>query len=293
MTITALKIIALILMTIDHIGDMIFPDVIWLRYIGRLSAPIFIFCVTEAMKNTHNQKKYLIKLFGFSLITTFFLYMTMLINFCMTGQLHVITLNVTGLLFQGALFIYVIEAVRQKKNKWQLLVVIYVVYQIIMRLLHPLLVQVDFGYEIWFAGPLSCINTHGICWIALFPVFYYSKKKIAVNYIIYCVIYWYIRVSYIFARIGVRLQFYEGEFQSVVFKIVSRIYQFIFRGILGLNTQMAGKFDFRDCQWLMVFSIIFIIFYNGKYGKGMKKLFYVYYPLHIIILYFIRELWVV
>lgn len=81
MTITTLKVIALILMTIDHIGSFIFPDVMWLRYIGRLSAPLFIFCVTEAMRHTCNQRKYLI---------------------------------------QGTLLIYVIEAVRQKKDKWQL-----------------------------------------------------------------------------------------------------------------------------------------------------------------------------
>ena len=120
MTITSLKIAALILMTIDHIGTLVFPHVMWMGYLGRLSAPIFVFCVTEAMRNTSSQKKYLVKLFGFSLVTTFLFYITMLVNFCLTGQMSRIPLNVTGLLFQGALLIYIIEAVRQKKDKWQL-----------------------------------------------------------------------------------------------------------------------------------------------------------------------------
>lgn len=291
MTITTLKVIALILMSIDHIGMMIFPDVMWLRYIGRLSAPIFIFCVTEAMHNTQNQKKYLVRLFSFSLITSFLFYMAMLVNFCRIGQLHSIGTNITGMLFQGALLIYVIEAVRQKKDKWQLLLFGYIVYQIVMRQLYTPILQLDFGYEVWLEGPLSCIYTGGgVLWIALFLVFYYSKHRMAVNYIVYCVIFWYIRASYIFARIGVRLQFYESKLQSYGFKILSGIYEFIFRGVLGLNTRIARDFDVHDCQWLMVFSIIFIMLYNGKYGKGMKKLFYIYYPLHIIVLYFISEL---
>jgi len=282
MTITTLKIIALILMTIDHIGAMLFPDIMWLRYIGRLSAPIFVFCVTQAMKNTHNQKNYLIRLFAFSIITTFLFYGAMLVNFCRIGQLYSIDLNITGMLFQGALLIYIIETVRKKNEKWQCLLSGYVVYQIIMRLLCFPLIKYDFGYLIWFMGPLSSIFSANIWWILLFPVFYYSKNRLAINYIIYCVIFWYYRASFIFARIGVRLEFYG-------FKTIFSIYQFIFGKILGLNTQIARSFDFHDFQWLMVFSILFIMFYNGKYGKGMKKMFYVYYPLHIIVLYFVRE----
>lgn len=66
MTITTLKILALVFMTIDHIGAIFFQDIIWLRYIGRLSAPIFIFCIAEALKHTSDRKKYVIKLFTFS-----------------------------------------------------------------------------------------------------------------------------------------------------------------------------------------------------------------------------------
>ena len=289
MTITTLKIIALILMTIDHIGSMLFPDVMWLGYIGRLSAPIFIFCITEAMRHTHDQKKYLIKLFGFSLITTFLFYAAMMVNFCMMGEMHRIGLNVTGLLFQGALLIYIIEAVRQKKDKWQILLVIYVIYQLMMKLLYTPILQHDFGYEVWLVGPLSSIYSGGgILWIALFLVFYYSKQRMAINYIIYCVLFWFVRVSMIFAKIGVRLEFYGSKYGL---KIISDIYQFIFRGILGLNTRFPISYG-SDYQWLMVFSVIFIMLYNGQYGKGMKKLFYVYYPLHIIVLYFVEQIFI-
>lgn len=286
MTITSLKIAALILMTIDHIGEFVFPQVEWLRYIGRLSAPIFVFCVTEAMKNTSNQKKYLVKLFGFSQVTTFLFYITMLVNFCLTGQMSRIPLNVTGLLFQGALLIYIIEAVRQKKDKWQWFLLAYVFYQIIMNVLQQLILQANFGYEIWITGPISSIRTADVLWIILFLVFYYSKQRTTENYIIYCIVVWLIGAFHIFARIGARLQFYGSKYG---FKIASDIYQLVFGKFLGLNTMVIRGISLHDYQWLMVFSIIFIMFYNGKYGRGMKKLFYVYYPLHIIVLYFVGQ----
>ena len=40
---TTLKIIAMISMVFDHVGDLFFPDVMWPRMIGRLAMPVFPF----------------------------------------------------------------------------------------------------------------------------------------------------------------------------------------------------------------------------------------------------------
>lgn len=53
-----LKIIALVLMTIDHIGVTLFPDVRILRIIGRLAFPIFAYMIAEGCKYTRNRKRY-------------------------------------------------------------------------------------------------------------------------------------------------------------------------------------------------------------------------------------------
>lgn len=55
-----LKIIALISMTIDHIGVQLFPDLIILRIIGRLAFPIFAYMIAEGCLYTKNKRKYLL-----------------------------------------------------------------------------------------------------------------------------------------------------------------------------------------------------------------------------------------
>ena len=66
---TSLKIIAMISMVFDHVGDMFFPDAMWLRMIGRLAMPIFSFCIAEGFAHTKDKKKYLYRLGVFALIS--------------------------------------------------------------------------------------------------------------------------------------------------------------------------------------------------------------------------------
>lgn len=63
-----LKMIAAISMTIDHIGVMIFPDLLILRIIGRLALPIFAYMIAEGCRYTKNKKKYLFLLFAVALL---------------------------------------------------------------------------------------------------------------------------------------------------------------------------------------------------------------------------------
>lgn len=40
-------------------------------------------------------------------------------------------------------------------------------------------------------------------------------------------------------------------------------------------------------QWIMIFSLLPILLFNGEKGRGMKSFFYIFYPVHIWALYLI------
>ncbi len=63
-----LKILALITMTIDHVGVYLFPETLWLRIVGRLSYPIFAYMIAEGCTYTKNRRKYLSLLAGVALL---------------------------------------------------------------------------------------------------------------------------------------------------------------------------------------------------------------------------------
>lgn len=53
-----LKLLAALTMTVDHIGEVLFPTVILLRIIGRLAFPIFAYMIAEGCTHTRNMPRY-------------------------------------------------------------------------------------------------------------------------------------------------------------------------------------------------------------------------------------------
>ena len=64
-----IKIVAIISMTFDHVGNAFFPEYPVFRWIGRIAFPLFCYCLTVGMLYTHDIKKYVLRLSAFALIS--------------------------------------------------------------------------------------------------------------------------------------------------------------------------------------------------------------------------------
>ena len=102
-----LKILALVCMTLDHIGLILLPQYIFLRVVGRLAFPIFEWMIAEGCRHTRNMGKYLALI-----LTVGFLYQ---LEFTLlTGSLKM------NILFTFALSVglcWLLKAAKEKENR--------------------------------------------------------------------------------------------------------------------------------------------------------------------------------
>lgn len=99
-----LKCIAVITMIIDHTGAVLFPTNLLLRYIGRISFPIFCFLLVEGFFHTRDVRKYIVRLGAFALISE--------IPYDLAFRRTVLEFehqNVFFTLFIGVIMMYVLE----------------------------------------------------------------------------------------------------------------------------------------------------------------------------------------
>ena len=75
-----LKIIACLTMLIDHIGLFLFPEALWLRYIGRIAFPLFAFFIAEGCRYTRDRFRYFLNVFVLAVLCQSVYFVEMLIN---------------------------------------------------------------------------------------------------------------------------------------------------------------------------------------------------------------------
>lgn len=102
----ALKIIALICMTFDHLGKEIFPDMLWMQIIGRLSLPIFSYMIAEGCYYTKHKGKYIGTIGAVALLCQ-------IVYFVAEKSLYQCILVTFSL---SILLIYTIDYIKKKRN---------------------------------------------------------------------------------------------------------------------------------------------------------------------------------
>lgn len=219
-----LKIIAALSMLIDHMGIILFPDIEFLRIIGRLAFPIFSFMIAEGCKYTKNKPRYFLSVFSLALLCQIFyfifsksLYMSILVTFSLS------ILTIYSLDYLKSVLFSKDSTFSQKFFAFSLFfITVLIVYTL------NIFLKIDYGF--W-----GCM---------------------------------------------------AGVFASILKKASDSLRVFIFGIGLLILALSSGTI-----QIFSLLSLPLLLLYSGKRGKRkMKSFFYIFYPLHLVVLEFINIL---
>lgn len=253
MTTTTLKLLALLFMLMDHIGQFIPHTPAWFGWIGRISAPLFMYCVIWGFTYTSSKISYLIRLYIFGIGMAI---INVNLNIAFNEYFYYITNNFITTLFIVALVIFIID---KGEKKYYIYFAVWQVLTTIITIVFINFLEIPKIYDI--AGAMF--------YAALFGNVFLTEGGIL--FIILGVILYLTRNNKICLII-----LYSG-FTTFIYLLVRR-----YGHHLGLIELLI---PFPDYQWMMIAALPFMLLYNRKKGIGLKYFFYIFYPLHLIILF--------
>ncbi len=261
-----LKYLALIFMVLDHIHYFfeytgMIP--IWFSWLGRLAAPLFLFCLVEGFTHTHDKKKYFLKIYSISIIMGLIRFgFYNVLDFAVRGD-GFIPANAMLSSFVVLLVVLMgIELIRQKKF---LIGILAVVIPVILPYLFIYFVYIPYTDNHTVNILASLIN------FTILPLHTMLQDGGTLTLIEGVILYLFSFCKNKNARI----------YAFVIFELLYGI---------GLVSLAIGSFNvhtliFEAYEWMSVFSAIFMLCYNGERGHGNSRFFYLFYPAHIYVLY--------
>ena len=138
-----LKLLAMLAMTLDHIGYILLPQVRLLRIAGRLAFPVFAYMIAEGCRYTRSMGKYL----GNLLITAV---LCQLVTFA-AGSLY---MNIMVTFSVSVALVWLARTAREKGRLWRKLAcgAAVVAAFVVAELLPFALPNTDFGIDYGFPG---------------------------------------------------------------------------------------------------------------------------------------------
>ena len=218
---TMLKIIAMVSMVFDHVGDMFFPDSDWMRMVGRIAMPIFAFCITEGYIHTRNKNKYLMRMGIFALISE------VPFDLAFDGKIGLSHQNIMLSFFLAIIALMLFDLIRGSKD------------------------EIKGRYSAWriMLGALAVIAMAVLAFL--------------------------VKADYTMFAVASVFLFYAFKDTNHFVRPIPGV------AFLAL-TRTVGYY----CTTGL--SIIPLLLYNGKKGKGLKWLFYAFYPGHLLLLYVLK-----
>ena len=230
---TALRLLAILFMVLDHLWATVVPGNLWLTCLGRLAFPIFAFQLCEGYRHTSDYRRYRRRLLVFALLSE------IPFNLFYAGSvIFPFHQNVLFTLLLGLLAIRQADRLRREEG----------IKKKSLRCLALLLI---------FAGGVVLFPDYGLMGVMTVLCFFVFRDH--------------------------RL------FQLAAMAVLNI---FAFKGQTIPVSLGALAFDF-PIQGFALLALPLIWLYNGEKGrggKGLRLFWYIFYPLHMLALYFIQRI---
>jgi len=266
LSISQIKWIALIFMTIDHLAAYGFEIPVFdahfttMRIIGRIAAPLFFFALTESVKHTRSRKKFLLRLYFGAIGSGLFVAITNLLFHDSIGRFF--PRNILCDYIYTALYIILIEqiikGIKTKQWKQSLLALTGIAATGIPHLI--LLLLYEFPYNKYGLSP-------GTVWTIQDFVRSFVFSPLAAEYTI------------LFVIMGILMYFAGNKYGKAAVLVLFSCLCYVGGKVAILNHSFVIPI-FGYPQYYMILAVPFILLYNGEKGRGNKYFFYVYYPVH-------------
>ena len=252
-TSNVLKLIAVILVLIDHSGMYLYKNMTEetydiLRGIGRMAMPVFLYLLIQGFFYTKNIKKYILRLFVLATVTQIILVILGYINATYHPEYWTSVNNYLGVLYSYTLSLVILTAIDRKvvldsidENKN----IIIRINMIVIAILVYLKIKIEFDMRIPFMA-----------------VELYAIEKL-------------------FCKNGELIS--KQKDVSIIRKMLYLISIFIVLALslIYVNYSSGNKY-------MVLASIVLIALYNGEKGKDsqiIKYLFYLFFPIQHAIFY--------
>lgn len=220
---TTLKIIAVIIMTIDHTGYVLFDNNYIMRSIGRISMPIFSFFISEGYIKTKNKKKYLTRLGIFALISE------IPFDLAFSEKISFRHQNIMLTFFLSVIALMIFDIIRGEPKPED------TIHNVPRTFIGIFAVGIIGYFSSWLRADYGL---NAVVCVFIFYLFKNSKQ-------------W-------------------------------------FRSLSG--TAFLAIRQYHMPYLLSGLAFFPLAMYNGKKGKGLKWLFYIFYPGHLLIIFLIKKI---
>lgn len=284
-----IKMLAVFLMTIDHLGAYGFEIPIFstynyqLRLIGRLAMPLFLFTLTESIRYTRSKPKFLLRLYLGAVGTGVF---TSVTNYFFDGTVGRFSLNnIFYTYLYVAVYVTLIEKILEaaKTRDWKkgILCTAGIVATVLPHYLSMALASIpleDYGLTwevsrlIWDLTESFVMGPWGVEYTLLFVIMgvlmYFAGNKYGKAFVLVC-------FSLLCHFAGPAMVMGKGAFWEWV------------------NYRTPFFIVFNSLQSKMILAAPIMLLYNGQKGKSRKWFFYWYYPVHRYVISVVEYLYLV